>query len=68
MNKLYWIVSVVIGLILSSIFLSGAGIEANHFYSAPERISKFVVSMVFSIYFIMVLHKVICAIFKKAKS
>ena len=68
MNKLYWIVSVVIGLILSSIFLSGAGIEANHFYSAPERISKLVVSMVFSIYFIMVLHKVICAIFKKNKS
>jgi formate/nitrite transporter FocA (FNT family) len=68
MNKLYWIVSVVIGLVLSSIFLSGAGIEANRFFSAPERISKLIVSVFFSIAVIIVVHKFICAILQKPPS
>jgi flagellar biosynthesis protein FliQ len=68
MNKLYGIVSVVIGLVLSSIFLAGAGIEANHFYSAPERISKLFVSVFFSIAMIIVIHKFIGTILKKPPS
>ncbi len=68
MNSLYWFVSVILGLVISSIFLSGAGVEVNYFYSAPERISKLVVSLFFSICFIIVLHKVICAMFKTPPS
>lgn len=68
MNTLYKIVSVILGLVLSSMFLSGAGIEVSYFYSAPERISKLVVSLLFSICFIIVLHKVICAMFKQPSS
>ena len=68
MNTFYSVISVIVGLVLSSMFLSGAGVEASYFYSAPERISKLVVSVIFSIGFIIVIHKVICAIFKKPPS
>lgn len=68
MKKTYWAHSVVIGLVLSSFFTSGAGIGVNYLYSAPAGISKLIVSVFFSIAVIIVVHKFICAILQKPPS
>ncbi|CAI1037031.1 hypothetical protein [Serratia fonticola] len=49
MKKTYWTLSVVIGLVLSSFFTSGADIGINSLYSAPAGISKLIVSVFFQL-------------------
>lgn len=68
MKKPYWTLSVIVGLVLSSFFTSGAGIGVNSLYSAPAGISKLIVSVFFSIAVIIVIHKFIFAILQKPPS
>lgn len=68
MKKTCWTLSVVIGLVLSSFFTSGADIGVNSLYSAPAGISKLIVSVFFSIAVIIVIQKFLCAILKKPLS
>lgn len=56
--------AIIIGLFLSSFFLSGAGVSKDYLYSAPENLSKIVVSIWFSISIILVIYKLICYLFK----
>ncbi|HHQ6577156.1 TPA: hypothetical protein ACSTLY_001770 [Serratia fonticola] len=68
MKKPHWTLSVIVGLVLSSFFTSGAGIGVNSLYSAPAEISKLIVSVFFSIAVIIVIQKFLCAILQKPPS
>ncbi|WP_157765465.1 hypothetical protein [Serratia sp. BW106] len=65
MKRTYWTISVLIVMVLSSILLAGAGIGVDYLYSAPEKISKLIVAMFFSLSIIVFIYKIICVIFKK---
>jgi formate/nitrite transporter FocA (FNT family) len=65
MKITYWTISVLIGMVLSSVLLAGAGIGVDYLYSAPEKISKLIVAVFFSLSIIISIYKVICVVFKK---
>jgi formate/nitrite transporter FocA (FNT family) len=65
MKRTYWTISVLIGMVLSSILLAGAGIGADYLYSAPEKTSKLIVAVFFSLSIIVSIYKAICMVFKK---
>lgn len=68
MKKTYKILAIIIGLLLSSFLLSGAGVTHDYLYSAPENLSKFIVSIWFSISMILVIYKFLCYLFKQQNS
>ncbi|CAI0702955.1 Uncharacterised protein [Serratia ficaria] len=67
MKKTYKIVAIIIGLFLSSFLLAGAGVSNDYLYSAPENLSKFIVSIWFSISIILTVYKLLYYLFEQQR-